>query len=1022
MAPVIADLGSAAAVAGLHIAIRGGIAIFTSMLSFAGLWGEVYLITGIILDSLQRKSPSRTTIFTNITTGMRKGVVYTAIFMAMLFLLKMLLDYPPAQKCIAALPMLLGIAAGALVFPLLKTIVETFDGSQSFFERMRYSYRDMTLALRGGIVGFGGYYMISNDLFQKNMPERILFGLVIGFLASGGVSIVRDVYYAVRKQGKIQSWKLYLIDSLLGAFVGSAAAFYLDARQVPVVIEKFKLYTSMGLPEVQYITYPLINKWGRIDLGTYAGGSKLLFIESLAGVINWAVAAWLFAVNKVFMEAYFQKDKTPIRFFFSAAGFVELMKHMLYVLRWGLWMSPIIFTFLRMMPDPTWYNQDGAIRTIFAIYNNITMSPSAFNAWSLQVFIYILAFDFFRVLIWMDHMGLRVATLVNLSFIGLDKLDEKIARFIGPAAAQRYIPEAVKRFATWAPLLIPFYLPRGQAWDYAWNTAEAMRSSGRGKAFFAGMQSMPLYQTIGLITLAVLACATASYFMRALHRRNLRRHEKSYELGNREYKVVLKESGEIFSEVVHKEYDISRRSYDIMDPCGRVLYLAEAAETPGSPNKYWPVIGNFPKNKFEASHIEKKDNSVTIINESNNIKTTIDIKLPDLDTTAEIWTVTIDNLSDKARQLKVVPYLEWVLNGGMHDRFHTQYARLYPEMEYASAGNAVLSWHKGTKAMGILASDTPPSGFLTSRADFIGRARSIWSPRILETLKFQEAADSASYPTFDPIGSLILNLDLEAYGSKTIRFMIGYSKNRETALKMIGDLLKPQAARSHSPSQAKTRSPLIGHGEIPPGTPQPYYQYSDKGNKLIVRTPFTPRPYDHALSNTIHSVMVTNRGLHTSCNGNSQQNRVTPDWPDTVTKEIPGEAIYLFDADKNEWYSPTYHPLNDSRANNEAEFGVDGTALFRMTRGNISTELTVFVPTEDPMGIYLLTVKNSSDKPKKIRIAPYFQIALAFQPEKSGTLTERYDKELNTLFFENPRNLFRAGWAFATMSIPSDIT
>ncbi|MDD5423388.1 MAG: glycosyl transferase family 36, partial [Candidatus Omnitrophica bacterium] len=71
---------------------------------------------------------------------------------------------------------------------------------------------------------------------------------------------------------------------------------------------------------------------------------------------------------------------------------------------------------------------------------------------------------------------------------------------------------------------------------------------------------------------------------------------------------------------------------------------------------------------------------------------------------------------------------------------------------------------------------------------------------------------------------------------------------------------------------------------------------------------------------------------------------------------------------------------------------------------------------------YLLTVKNSSDKPKKMRIAPYFQIALAFQPEKSGTLTERYDKELNTLFFENPRNLFRTGWAFATMSIPSDIT
>ena len=151
-----------------------------------------------------------------------------------------------------------------------------------------------------------------------------------------------------------------------------------------------------------------------------------MLVGAGGGVINWSVAAWLFAINRVFMEAFFQKDKSPIKFFFSRAGFVDLIRHMLYVLRWGLWMSPIIFTFLRMMPDPTWYNQDGAIRTLFAIYHNVTMPSEAFRDWSLKIFVYILAFDFFRILIWMDHMGLRVATLVNMSFIGMDKLDERI--------------------------------------------------------------------------------------------------------------------------------------------------------------------------------------------------------------------------------------------------------------------------------------------------------------------------------------------------------------------------------------------------------------------------------------------------------------------------------------------------------------------------------------------------------------------------------------------------------------------
>ena len=93
------------------------------------------------------------------------------------------------------------------------------------------------------------------------------------------------------------------------------------------------------------------------------------------------------------------------------------------------------------------------------------------------------------MLIWIDHMGLRVATLVNLSFIGLDRLDERVARFIGPAATARFIPEAVKRFATWMPLLIPYYMPAGADWDYVWSTANAIMAASRGGV--ASLRFMP---------------------------------------------------------------------------------------------------------------------------------------------------------------------------------------------------------------------------------------------------------------------------------------------------------------------------------------------------------------------------------------------------------------------------------------------------------------------------------------------------------------------------------------------------
>ena len=855
------------------------------------------------------------------------------------------------------------------------------------------------------------------------MSDLIMFGTLIGLIASLGVSFFRDAVYALRGCGRIQSWRLYFVDSLLGTFVGGAAAFYMDSSQVPVVIEKFKLYTTAGFASQDYITFPLVNKWGRIDLGAFTGGVRLLFTESLAGVINWAVAAWLFAINRAFIAAIFQKEKAPIKFLFSRAGFVELIKHMIQVLRWGLWMSPIIFTFLRMMDTPTWYNQDGAIRSLVAIYQNISMGTAEFQAWSLKLFVYLLAFDLFRVLIWIDHMGLRVATLVNLSFIGLDKLDEKIARFIGPAAAQRYIPEAVKRFATWAPLLIPFYLPRGQNWDYAWRTSEAMQNAaGNGGLIFA-LKSLSVSQIAFMIGFAMLMGTGISFLLRALGRRSRKQCERTYELSNGEYRVVLKDSGETYSNLVQKDYDISRRSYDTMDPSGRMLFLVDDAQELRSSKLAWPVIGNFPRKMFAASRMESNEASLKVENTNHGIKTSIDITLPEPGSSAELWTMTIQNLTDKPRQIKVVPYLEWVLCRALDDRFHPQYSRLFPEMEYTTQANAVLAWHKKTKYLGILASDKAPEGFLTSRMDFIGRARSIWEPWIFNTMNFQDARDSEACPTFDPIGSLIVSTTIAPKSSANMRFLIGVAKDKTTAIDLVGRCLKPQAAkttRKMTPANNKKKSLLIGHGEIMPNTPQPYFEYSDNGDKLQVLTPYTPRPFDHAMSNAAgHTVIVTNRGLHTTCNGNSQQNRLTPDGPDTVTRETPGEAIYLYEPDQDQWYCPTHHPLNDYSAKNEVEFGVDGTAVFRMTRGTIATELTVFVPPDDPLGVYLLKIRNNSKQSRRMRIVPFFQMVLELQPERSGELLVQHDKEQEALFFENPRNTFRSGSAFVSMSIPA---
>ena len=142
-----------------------------------------------------------------------------------------------------------------------------------------------------------------------------------------------------------------------------------------------------------------------------------------------------------------------------------------------------------------------------------------------------------------------------------------------------------------------------------------------------------------------------------------------------------------------------------------------------------------------------------------------------------------------------------------------------------------------------------------------------------------------------------------------------------------------------------------------------------------------------------------------------EQNRITPERADTSTGELPSEAFYLYDPQSGEWYSPTYLPLRDTQAAYSAEFGVDGTATFRMERPEIATELTAFVPPQEPTGVYLLTVTNRRSTSRRLRLAPYFEIALADNPENAGPLRVDYDRASGgTAFRESAQHVpFGAG-------------
>ena len=380
--------------------------------------------------------------------------------------------------------LLAGVLLGAALFPLAATVIETFDGSPPLVRRLLATYRQPVYLLRGAVAGLAVALWLQLGLTQAGEGRRLLLGALAGASVYAGVTLLLDVVGSIRGwRPRPQRLAAYAVMAAMGGVTGGLLAWYFDARQLAVVLERFAGYATVHYPNAgrgvyEFIIYPLFSKWGATDLGTVSGGVKLFYAQSLSGVVQWALAAPLFSLNLVLLTALIERRLRPIRATFSRAGLIEVGAQTVRVLRWGLWMAPIIASFLRLAPDPTWYNQDGAVRSVLATVQQLLQPDTDYRAWSLQLFLGLLAYDWLRVLIWFDHMGLRVASLVNFSFVGMDAVDARLARALGHGPRGQVIPEGLRRFATWAPLLVPFYIPRNGEWDQVWSGAEQLQQHG----------------------------------------------------------------------------------------------------------------------------------------------------------------------------------------------------------------------------------------------------------------------------------------------------------------------------------------------------------------------------------------------------------------------------------------------------------------------------------------------------------------------------------------------------------------
>ena len=96
------------------------------------------------------------------------------------------------------------------------------------------------------MAGLGLGFAYTRSMSGWAMSDRIGFGFVVGLVAFAGVNLLRDGINAILGRGRVESWRVYFVQGLLGGFIGAGLGFYLDATQVAVVVAKFHRYLGAG--------------------------------------------------------------------------------------------------------------------------------------------------------------------------------------------------------------------------------------------------------------------------------------------------------------------------------------------------------------------------------------------------------------------------------------------------------------------------------------------------------------------------------------------------------------------------------------------------------------------------------------------------------------------------------------------------------------------------------------------------------------------------------------------------------
>lgn len=137
-------------------------------------------------------------------------------------------------------------------------------------------------------------------------------------------------------------------------------------------------------------------------------------------------------------------------------------------------------------------------------------------------------------------------------------------------------------------------------------------------------------------------------------------------------------------------------------------------------------------------------------------------------------------------------------------------------------------------------------------------------------------------------------------------------------------------------------------------------------------TPHTTTPRTLLLSNGRYGLMVTNSGGGYSQLGARELTR----WRSDQTCDSQGTFCYIHEAEPEQLWSSTYHPVGGKAEGYSVDFTLD-RAVFRRSDNGIHTETEVIVSPEDDLEVRRITLVNRSARARHLNLTSYVELSMA---------------------------------------------